>query len=202
MRQPDFPIIDGVAIASRGAVYSVFLAYRGPLDELSAVSLDPASRTSNNLLRCLLAEFRGLHPAFETSGLPPEAGRGRLLIGDQAIRYRQVVREGIEYLDLGEEWLAQTGLPFVFAVWQSGRKSRQRQETGDALRGIKAAGLRRIREIGRLQRDFEPEFAEHYLTNHVQFDLGVAERAGLMLFRSLLQRHGLIEASAAAPRFV
>jgi predicted solute-binding protein len=202
LRQPEFPIVDGVAIASRGAVYSVFLAHRGPLNGIRVVSLDPASRTSNNLLRCILAEFHGLHPALETTGALPDGDRGLLLIGDQAIRFRQSPRDGVRYLDLGEEWLAQTGLPFVYAVWQIRPEIAYACAAADALRAVKAAGLRRIREIGRLQKNFEPGFAEHYLTHHVQFELGEDEKAGLVQFRSLLRKHALIEPSDVPLRFV
>ncbi len=202
LRQPAFPIADGVAIASRGPVHSVFLAHRGPLAEVRAVSLDPASRTSSNLLRCLLAEFHGLNPAYGLSEAPPEEGRGTLLIGNQAIRFREQPRDGIEYLDLGEEWLARTGLPFVYAVWQIRPEVPDPAAVAGALRAVKAAGLRRVREIGRLQRDFPPAFAEHYLTCHIKFDLAEDEKAGLAHFRALLEKQGLLEPSREPLRFV
>src|SRR5581483_10165151 len=82
LRQPLLPIVDSVAIASRGPVYSVFLAHRGPLASIRSVSLDPASRTSNSLVRCLLAEHHGLTPACDSSDAPPSAGHARLLIGN------------------------------------------------------------------------------------------------------------------------
>ena len=203
LRQPAFPIVDGVAIASRGPVHSVFLAYRGPLSEVRSIFLDPASRTSSNLLRCLLAEFHGLHPAFESSGESlPEAGRGLLLIGNQAIRFREAPREGVQYLDLGQEWLARTGLPFVYAVWQIRPEIPNPAAVAGALRAIKAAGLCRVREIGRLQRDFDPAFAERYLTTHIKFDLARDEKAGLARFRALLQKHALLGPSEAPLHFV
>ena len=203
LRQPAFPIVDDVSIASRGAVYSVFLAHRGPLSGLRAVSLDPASRTSSNLLRCLLAEFHGLHPAFEASDETlPDGDQGLLLIGNQAIRFRELPREGVQYLDLGEEWLCRTGLPFVFAVWQIRPEIANPGAVAGALRAVKAAGLSRVREIGRLQRDFDPAFAERYLTRHVQFGLGGEEKAGIARFRGLLQKHRLIEPSEVELRFV
>ena len=218
LRQAEFPVVDGIAIASRGPVYSVFLAHRGQLDRLQSVSLDPASRTSNNLLRCLLAEFHGLRPAFDPAGecgakaTPkpqecsdpslPDDHRGLLLIGNQAIRFRQHPREGVSYLDLGEEWIERTGLPFVFAVWQIRPEIPNPGAVADALRAVKAAGLRRVREIARLQRDFDPGFAEHYLTEHITFDLGPDEKAGLARFRALLQKHALIPAAEEAIRFV
>jgi chorismate dehydratase len=218
LRQPEFPVVDGIAIASRGPVFSVFLAHRGPLENLQSVSLDPASRTSNNLLRCLLAEFHGLRPALDPAAAcigkaPPQPGecsdpslpddrRGLLLIGNQAIRFRQHPREGVRYLDFGEEWLARTGLPFVFAVWQIRPEIPNPGAVADALRAVKCAGLRRVREIARLQRDFDPAFAERYLTEHITFDLGPSEKAGLARFRALLQKHALIPASEAPIHFV
>jgi chorismate dehydratase len=202
LREPAFPIVDGVAIASRGPVYSVFLAHCGPLGEMRVVSLDPASRTSNNLLRCILAEFHGLQPEFEASEAPPGGGRGQILIGNQAIRFREAPRAGVSYLDCGEEWLARTGLPFVFAVWQIRPEIPNPRAVADALRAVKTAGQRRVREIARLQQDFDPAFAEHYLTNHIKFDLAGDEKAGLALFRTLLQKHGLLRASEVPLNFV
>jgi len=195
LRQAEFPVVDGVAIASSGPVYSVVLAHRGPIKELRAVTLDPASRTSNNLLRCILAEFHGIHPEFKPAGAPCSGianHEGLLLIGNQAIRHREHPPEGITYLDLGQEWLTQTGLPFVYAVWQIRAEIPDPAKVAEALRAVKCAGVRRAREIARLQRDFDPAFAEHYLTHYIKFDLGPDEKAGLIRFRELLRKHGLI----------
>jgi chorismate dehydratase len=194
LRQPDFPVVDGVSISSRGPVYSVVLAHRGPIGELKAVWLDPASRTSNNLLRCILAEFHGIRPEYRNGEAPCEIGdhEGVLLIGNQAIRHRQQPREGLQYLDFGEEWLARTGLPFVYAVWQIRAEIPHPAKVAEALRAMKCAGVRRAREIAHLQRDFDPTFAEHYLTAHIKFDLGDQEKAGLTRFCGLLRKHGLL----------
>ncbi len=193
LRRPQYPIADGVAIASRGPVYSVFLAHRGPIEKIRSISLDPASRTSNNLLRCLLAEFHGMDPVFDPDGdYGLDDHRGLLLIGNQAIRFREHPRDGVQYLDLGEEWLARTGLPFVYAVWQIRPEVPNPAAVANALRAIKDAGLSRVREIARLDPDFDPAFAERYLTSHVTFDLGVDEKAGLECFRTLLKKHDLL----------
>src|SRR6184192_2157147 len=81
-----YDILDGIAVASLGEVKSVFLAHRGPIEEVKEVSCDTASLTSVNLRRVLLAE-RGLHPEFKPlasydfEALPDFA----LLIGDPAL---------------------------------------------------------------------------------------------------------------------
>jgi chorismate dehydratase len=203
LRLPAFPIVDGVSIASHGPVYSVFLAHGGPLADLRAVSLDPASRTSSGLIRCLLAEYHDLRPAFEPAAeCRVEPGRGLLLIGNQAIRFRQSAPEGVRFLDLGEEWLLRTGLPFVFAVWQIRPEIADAPAVAAALRAVKCAGLRRVCEIARLERDFDPDFAVRYLTTHIKFELGEEEKAGLARFHSLLVKHGIIEPSGELPAFI
>jgi len=203
LREPAFPIAGGVAIASRGPVYSVFLAYRGALRDLRSISLDPASRTSNNLLRCLLGEFHGLDPVYEPGGEARLGDhQGLLLIGNQAIRFRQHPPEGAQYLDLGEEWLAHTGLPFVYAVWQIRPEVPNPGAVAGALRAIQMAGLSRVREIARLQRDFDAAFAERYLTSHIKFDLGPQEEQAMALFRRLLQARALLPPSVVPLSFV
>ena len=59
-----YDILDGIAIASLGEVYSVLLAHRKPIAEATEIFCDPASLTSVNLLKILLAE-RGLKPEFK-----------------------------------------------------------------------------------------------------------------------------------------
>jgi chorismate dehydratase len=203
LRQPEFPIADGAAIASRGAVYSVFLAHVGPVEELKVVTLDPASRTSNNLARCILAEFYGIEPEYtKCCETMPDATRGVVLIGDQAIRFRQQHGDAVRYLDMGEEWLKRTGLPFVYAAWQMRPECEDLPVVAKALRAIKMAGVARVKDIARLQRGFDAGFAERYLTQYIRFDLGEREKAGLARFRGLLQKHGLIPASDVPVRFV
>ena len=51
-----YDILDGIAIASLGEVYSVLLAHRKPLAEAEEIFCDTASLTSVNLLKVLLAE--------------------------------------------------------------------------------------------------------------------------------------------------
>lgn len=193
----DFKIADGVAIAAHGEVYSVFMAYRGSLGEVKSVALDPASCTSCQLLKCLLAEFHGLRPEY----VAPDAAEAQLLIGNQAIEFREKHGTEFSYLDLGADWMRWTGLPFVFAVWLMRGDLPNSSAIADALRESKREGLKFIQQIAHEQRDFSPAFAEHYLRRHIQFDLGVAEKAGIRRFQELLVKHGLMT-SASEPQFV
>ena len=115
LRHPRYFIVDDVSIAADGEVFSVFVAHQNPIETLEEIALDPASATSVNLLRCLLAG-RKLNPRLITSGSVGDKA-ARLLIGDQAIRFRQQHPNDYTYWDLAAEWKRLTDRPFVFALW-------------------------------------------------------------------------------------
>jgi hypothetical protein len=60
----------------------------------------------------------------------------------------------------------------------------------DALRAVKAAGLAARGEIALQEAD--PEFAYHYLTRHIRYEVGPNEKTAIRRFESLAQRHGLL----------
>jgi chorismate dehydratase len=57
LRNPTYRIVDAISISSDGPVYSVVVAHLGKVPDIEEIDLDPASLTSVNLLRCLLAEM-------------------------------------------------------------------------------------------------------------------------------------------------
>lgn len=193
-----YKAVDGVSISSAGPVFSVFLAYRGRLGELTEIATDPSSLTSSMLLRCILPEHHGLNPRW-VSG---EAGEARLLIGNQAIAFRQQHGRDFQFLDLGEEWTARTGLPFVFALWVMRPGLEQSAPVARAMRRLKEEGMARLDEIVAAQSDFEPDFCRKYLGGHIRYELGDPEKRGVDLFRNLLVRHGLLKPGGSRLEFV
>ena len=85
-----YDILDGIAIASLGEVFSVLLAHKKPLEEAKEIFCDTASLTSVNLLKVLLAE-RGLKPEFKPLENYKAAAEKDfvLLIGDRAIDFQR-----------------------------------------------------------------------------------------------------------------
>ena len=126
-----YDILDGVAIASLGAVYSVFLAHKKPLSEATEIFCDPASLTSVNLLKVLLAE-KNLFPQFTPLEHYAAAAEKDfvLLIGDRAIEFQRAPHTH-EIFDLGSAWLELTNLPFVYAVWALRRGVENRELRGE-----------------------------------------------------------------------
>lgn len=184
-----YDILDGLGVASEGEVYSVFLAYRGRLEDVRRVRCDTASLTSVNLLRVLLAE-RGLRPVFEPLASVEDAARedAVLLIGDGAIAFHRAGHPHTIW-DLGAAWREWTGLPFVYAVWALRRGA----DTTGLRRELVLAGERGQREMEAVVREasgFDETFRRTYLTRYTHHVVGVREKAGVARFVELLRRHG------------
>ena len=202
LRHNDYLLVDGVAIAADGPVYSVFLAYTGELAQIRTISMDPASLTSVHLLQVLLREFHGMTPLCVDAAKAQRAIDARLLIGNQAIAFRENAPAGTRFLDLGEEWKRCTGLPFVFALWLLRGDVADPRSAANEFRELKREGLLHLEEVIASEETHSAAFARKYLTEYIRFDFGEGEKQGMQLFRKLLKAHGFIDEAETALRFV
>ncbi|MBA3274100.1 MAG: menaquinone biosynthesis protein [Chthoniobacterales bacterium] len=204
LRNPIYSVVDTVAVASAGPVHSVFLAHTAPLEEMQEIVLDPASRTSVNLLRCLLAE-RGLRPRLvPKSGATGEAGgeRAELMIGDQALAFRAAHAYDQRFWDLATAWQELTALPFVFALWLIRPEVANAGEIAASLRRLRDTNLQRLDRVIAAQTGFTPEFCAFYFRDCLRFSFADAERAGLLRFRDLCKKHGILPPQETPLRLV
>jgi chorismate dehydratase len=194
LNAPGYRIIPHISIASRGAVQSIQLFSRVPISDIRRVALDTSSRTSRALVQIVLAEKYQLQPEFTScpSSIEPQSvdADAVLLIGDAALK-----RLGsTDYaLDLGAEWDALTGLPFVYACWVA-RGGVDLRNVPQTLQRAKELGITQIPEIARLEAPklgFPEDFCRNYLTHHIFYDLGDSEIAGLMKFYELAVKYRL-----------
>src|ERR1022692_1318671 len=194
-----YDILDGIAIASLGEVYSVLLAHRKPLAEAEEIFCDPASLTSVNLWQVLLAE-RGLKPAFKALG-NYEAALEKdfvLLIGDRAIDFQRAPHTH-EIFDLGQAWTELTNLPFVYAVWAL-RHGAENKELRRTLRDEKKFGLPTLDGIIETREDYDEAFRRDYLGWHLNYHIAEDEKRGIAKFCELLRKHNL--GPVFEPKFV
>jgi chorismate dehydratase len=194
LRNPIYRIVDGISISSDGPVYSVVVAHRGNISAIEEIELDPTSETSVNLLRCLLAE-RGLSPRFVArSTSTPTDRRARLLIGDQAVRFRQEHGNEFQFWDLGEVWSRHGGidLPFVYALWLVRPEVVDPESIADRLRALRDENLAKIDRLIAEEKEFDHAFCARYYREHLRFNFGEKEKQGLREFQSLCQKHGLL----------
>jgi chorismate dehydratase len=182
----DLRILPRLCVSSEGAVDSIQLVSRAPLDRVRSIAVTPESATSVVLTKVLF-------PDAEHVPLGEDA-EATLLIGDAALR--SAFEDPTPHHDLGRLWLERTGLPMVFAVWACPDPPPAGvAELEDAL----VASVRLARE--------EPErlafeaserygypagFLARYFEK-LRYRFGPRERAGLITFFELARDVGELE---------
>jgi chorismate dehydratase len=187
LRSDDYRFVPGVGIGSDGPVASVALFTRRPLPEIRHIALDTSSRTSVTLIRVLCQHRYRITPEFVPHGpdLPAmvrdyDAG---LLIGDPALE-ADVSALGVTKIDLGAEWTALTGLPFIYAAW-TGRAGAIDAEQVRLLQEAQAEGVASYPAIADEYANANGASAQRalaYLRDNMRYGLGPAEAQGLQLF--------------------
>ncbi len=220
LRNPIYQIVDDISISSNGPVYSVVVAHHGEIAEVEEIKLDPASETSGNLLRCLIAE-RGLSPRLaerSTAAWPTAAElrtgrRAQLFIGDQAIRFRQQYGDEFSVWDLGEQWTKLFNLPFVYALWLVRPEVADPKQIANSLRKLRDENLANLDDLianavagpGLSRRaskaagddpgeckGIDREFLSRYYRENLRFRFAEKEKEGLRCFANLCVKHGLL----------
>ena len=183
----DYRIVPDVAVASEGQVASVALFTTRPATSLRSVAVDSSSRTASALLRILCAEWWDIDPKLVKlrPELPVMLKRcdAALVIGDAAL-FLDYESQGLDKVDLGDEWTAMTSLPFVWAMWV-GRASTLGPDHVTALQTARANGVQAIDEIVARHCSGDEEQLEiglQYLRENVSFDLDERALAGLRKF--------------------
>ena len=184
---------------------SVAIFTKVPVDDIRSVALDTSSRASIALLRVLCARWFDIEP--REVAMPPDLTRmlgecdAALVIGDNAL-FLDHEALGVEKVDLGEEWVGMTGLPFVYAFW-AGRPGIVGAADTAALQQARDRGVAATATIGRELFPHSLEKAARadlYLRENVKYALGEPEVAGLRRFYELAADIGILDV-ADAPRF-
>jgi chorismate dehydratase len=195
VRQPERPVVPGIAIASPGPVDSVLFFSRRPLEEVETLALDESSLTSAALARILCEDHFGVRPEYTSCG--PEVDPVRsgadavLLIGDPALRAE---RDGLLVTDLASTWRAHTGLPFCFALWIAADEASAKAASG-VLRQAKERGLARRAELAAAASEdlgLPAESLLVYLTERITYDLSEGERIALERYGEACRRLALV----------
>jgi chorismate dehydratase len=195
----DYWIVPGVAIASEGDVASVAVFSKKPIDQVETLALDLSSRTSVALTRILCVKRWGIAPQFSPSepDLPAMLARAdaALVIGDPAMAINAAAL-GLHKIDLGGEWHALTGLPFVYAMW-TGRRGVASPAQCAALRKAREQGEANLARIAAQVGEGDAartDRALRYLRDNLKYGLGEREAAGLRRFHELGVELGLAPA--------
>lgn len=194
---PDYTIVSDACIACRGPVWSVKLLGRVPPREIKTLALDEGSRTSCVLTQIVLAKQFGCRPETVPLAIGDDWNTSDadaiLVIGDRAMG---VDDSRFEFSwDLGQVWLEMTGLPFVFAVWAA-RSEKHLDDLEWVLSTSRDSGLENLHRIAARYAevyDLTTEQCLRYLRDHLHFELGPEEKAGLNLFLKYAQDLSLVK---------
>ena len=194
-----YDVLDGIAIASLGEVYSVLLAHKQPLEKVTEIFCDTASLTGLNLLKVLLAE-KNLFPEFKPLENYKAAAEKDfvMLIGNPAIDFQRGGHKH-EILDLGTAWTEMTRLPFVYAVWAL-RRGIENRELRYELREAKNFGIETMESLIETREEYDEDFRRDYFEWNIHYHLASDEKRGIEKFCELVQKHKL--GTVHPPKFV
>lgn len=198
-------ILPHLSISSVGAVASVLLFSRVPLEELHRqhILLSSESATSVNLLKILLEKRFGCtcsysvhNSSFDEALLEAPA---LLLIGDAALR-ASLQKPDLFVFDLGQLWHEWTGLPFVFALWLCRRQvAEDRYTEVDTLANHLVESKERARNALVEIAETSPEASwmgadklVAYWHENISYDLDDSHLEGLRLFYRYCAELGLL----------
>ena len=179
-------ILPRLCVSSEGAVDSIQLVSRVPLEQVRRVAVTPESATSVVLTKVLL-------PEADHVPLGEEAD-AKLLIGDAALK--SAFEDPTPHYDLGRLWLERTGLPMVFAVWAAPEPappglSELEQALVDSVLVARAEPERLAYEASD-RYGYPPGFLARYFEK-LRYRFGPRERAGLLAFLELARDAGELE---------
>jgi chorismate dehydratase len=200
-RIPGLRIVPEIAVASKKRVRSVLIASRRPLEEVRTLTLDPASRTSQTLVKILFQRRYGFLPEFTERSAPGardvfDGADAALVIGDPAMRLAAAPSLDLTIYDLAEEWRAMTSLPCVFAVWAARDEVCDRASgiTGDLI-AAKREGISQLERIAtQYAAELELPLGEllDYLSDNVNYDLDDENLLGMATYFDLAHEYGLL----------
>lgn len=183
----EYHIVSDFCIGTEGEIASVCLFSEVPVSKIKKVYLDYQSRSSVALLKWLMKEYWDIDPeiihATDDGYLRKIKGTAAgLVIGDRALEQRKI---STFIFDLGSEWRAITGLPFVFAVWVSTKKLPDEFIT--LFNKANGLGLLHIDEII-AQTPFDIYDLKKYYTLHLSYHLDEKKKEGMQLFLNAISQ--------------
>jgi chorismate dehydratase len=178
-------LLPRLCVSSEGAVDSIQLVSRIPLDQVRTIAVTPESATSVVLTKVLLPEAEHVPLGVEADA--------KLLIGDAALK--SAFEDPTPHHDLGRLWLERAGLPMVFAVWAA------REPVADGISELEQALVASLR-LARAEPEalayeaserygYPPGFLARYFEK-LRYRFGPRERAGLYTFLELAHDVGLL----------
>ena len=178
-------IIPGICINCSGSVLNVQLFFKKGLKDLKKIAVDNQAPSAAILLKILMREKYTMSPDYleMTADLEHmlDQADAALIAGDKALEYYQ---QHQSRLDLNDEWVDLTGLPFIYSFW-AGREFTITPEEVRLIRKSFDLGLRNVEHICKdyaAQHGADWVFYHDFLTKNISYNFDERGKEGLMEF--------------------
>jgi chorismate dehydratase len=199
-------------IGCNGETLTVRLFSTVPMEQVSVLHADTDSHTSVLLARVLLKKCFGrdvrvvdfdARERFAAGAAPVDAAEWPatvLMIGDKVVTDSPPAVRYPHQLDLGAQWKAWTGLPFVYATWmcRAAEAGDERITTAAAL--LDRQRLRNTMRMGWLvdkaveERRWPRDLAKRYVTEFLKYEIAPRQREAVGRFLAECAAMGLLKA--------
>lgn len=203
-----FALVPNVSISAAGALQSILLVAKRPIEELDGaqIALTSKSATSHVLLKIVMQQAYHLYPQYAVSTLSLAEGvldtaDAVLFIGDDALHAYLNRQDGYYYYDMGAEWRKLTGLSMVYAVWVVNRKFAQEnpvlmQYAYEQVTGAFHYGLTHV-EAAAAVRERHAPFSARQISDYLKllnYDLTLQHKEALLTYYRRARELGLLQA--------
>ncbi len=195
--QESFERLGKLGLAVRGRARSALLFSRKPIRQLegATIAMTPDTSTTRCLLRLLLEQRYELRPASYLPA-PHRDAEALLLIGDEALRFKQANALYPFETDLAFEWWLWQHLPFVFAVWAIRKDANPQEKKQLELMLTRALSIN-LGDLDAISKEHAPTFGmpEAEVRDYLEgfsYRLGKFEEEGMQRFKDLVDEHRLL----------
>jgi len=189
-------IIPGLGLTSMGKSKHVQLFFKKDLKDIQTIAVDESASGEDVLLKIIMREKYEQSPEYVY--MPADLNEmfdkaeAALIVGDKALSYYNSYSAR---LDLNEEWLDLTGLPFVYALW-AGRDLTITSQEVDLIQSSYALGKNNLQNIAKkyaLNQQENWSFYFDYIANDLNFIFSEHEEDGLLEFFNYAFFYGYAE---------
>jgi chorismate dehydratase len=196
LKKETWQIVPHHCISSTEKIKNVQLFFKKGLKDITKVAVDKNARSESILLKILMREKFLISPEYIEMGPDLDkmlsVAEAALIVGDQALNY---YTGNPNRLDLNDEWVDLTGLPFVYAFW-AGREITITPEDIKMLNFSFNLGMNHLEEISKDYAEKHKEnwaFYHDIFTQQLSYSFSDQEKDGLNEFYNYAFFYGFSE---------
>jgi chorismate dehydratase len=196
LKKETWHIVPDLCVSSPQQINHAQLFFNKGLNDISKVAIDNNAASEATLLKILMREKYMMSPEYIVmeSDLDKmlSVAESALIVGDHGLNYYKTHRNRI---DLNEEWLDLTGLPFVYAFW-AGREMTITPTDVGIIQTSCELGIKNLEKISKEYAESHPHswsFYHDFFTQNISFSFSDLEKDGLNEFYNYAFFYGFTE---------